>query len=204
MQLLAIGPGARDKKQECAATGFLVNDDGYILTNAHVIEDARRCLTASPEAKIVAKFGPGDGRSVEAVACNIVAVDEDRDLAVLKTESALPDAQRGKFLRLSPVTPPVDTQVWVTGHPSFLWQSKTYLGRVIARESVRLNGKNGPRTDVLILDIPLKRGASGSPVYLDSGEVVGIVESQRASNRLQTVAVQAVEAIRFLEDRGIH
>lgn len=82
VQLLAIGPGAGEKKHECAATGFLINDEGYILTNAHVVEDARRCLASSPGAKILAKFGPGDGRTVEAVACDVIALDEDHDLVL--------------------------------------------------------------------------------------------------------------------------
>lgn len=140
---------------------------------------------------------------MEAVACDVVAVDEDRDLAALKTESPLPERQRETFLRLSRDPVPVGALVWVTGHPSFLWQSKTYQGKVIAHQSLALNGKSARRTDVLILDVPLQRGASGSPVYLESGEVVGIVQSQRASNRLQTVAVQVSEAIQFLELYGI-
>jgi S1-C subfamily serine protease len=203
VQLLAIGPGVGETKEECAATGFLINDNGYILTNAHVVEDARRCLASSPGGRIVAKFGPGDGRSVAAAACDVVAVDADRDLALLKTESALPEVQRGKYLRLSRDTPQVGARVWVTGHPTFLWRSKTFQGRVIARQSLALNGKNNRQTGVLILDIPLKRGTSGSPVYLESGEVIGIVERQGAINRLQTIAVEISEAIEFMARQGI-
>jgi len=199
VQLVAIGPGAGEKKQECAATGFLVNSEGYILTNAHVVEDARRCLASSPGAKILAKFAPGDERSAEALACDVVAIDEDHDLAVLKTESPLPATVRGAPLWLRRKAVPAGTRVWVTGHPSFRWQSKTYAGRVVALQSLLLAGKGRPRTEVLILDIPLQRGASGSPVYLESGEVVGVIERQRDSNLLETVAVQSSEAVKFLE-----
>lgn len=203
VQLVAIGPGAGEKKHECAATGFLVNDAGYILTNAHVVEDAKRCLASSPGGKIVAKFGPGADRTAEAFGCDVVAVDEDHDLAVLKTESPLPERFRGTSLRLSRAPTPIGTRVWVTGHPAFTWRSKTYLGEVISRESVKLGESGSVRTGVLDLDIPLLRGASGSPVYLRSGEVVGIVSRQRGSNPLETVAVPSSEAIRLLESLDI-
>ncbi len=203
VQLLAIGPGAGEKKQECAATGFLVNDDGYILTNAHVVEDARRCLARSPGAKILAKFGPGDGRTAEAVACDVVAMDEEHDLAVLKTEFPLPEGQRGSFLRLSADSVPEGTHVAVTGHPSFVWQPRTFEGKVISRQELALSERTRRRTEVLVLDIPLLRGASGSPVYVESGVVVGIVERQRPSNRLQTVAVPVAQAILLLDRHTI-
>ena len=203
VQLLAIGPGAGEKKHECAATGFLVNDEGYILTNAHVVEDARRCLASSPGAKILAKFGPGDGRTVEAVACDVIALDEDHDLALLRMERPLIEGLHGTSLRLRRDPVPTGTRVWVTGHPSFVWQARTYQGKVIARESVALGDRGGLRTEVLVLDIPLQRGASGSPVVLESGEVIGVIERQRASNRLETVAVPISDAIELLEAKGI-
>jgi len=203
VQLLAIGPGAGDRKQECAATGFLVNGDGYILTNAHVVEDARRCLASSPGGKILAKFGPGKGRTSEALACDVVALDDEHDLAVLKTEQPLPPEHRDASVRLDPGPVPDGARVTVTGHPSFLWKPKTYTGRVVARESLRLGERNHEPTDVLVLNITMQRGASGSPVYLESGEVVGIVERQRPSNRLETVAIPIAKAIALLNRLGV-
>jgi S1-C subfamily serine protease len=80
VQLLAVGPGAGDKNRECSATGFFINAAGYILTNAHVVEEARDCLSGSAEAKIVAKFGGSDSQA-EAVSCDLVGTDEAHDLA---------------------------------------------------------------------------------------------------------------------------
>jgi len=68
VQLLAIGPGQGEKNRACSATGFFVNEEGYILTNAHVVEDARRCLAGSPEAKIVAKLATPDAHAATAVS----------------------------------------------------------------------------------------------------------------------------------------
>jgi S1-C subfamily serine protease len=130
-------------------------------------------------------------------------MDEDHDLALLKLEKPLPEGLRGSFLRLRRDPVLIGTRVWVTGHPSFRWQAKTYWGKVITRESAALSDKGGLRTEVLVLDIPLQRGASGSPVVLESGEVIGVIERQRASNRLETVAVPISDAIKLLEAKSI-
>jgi S1-C subfamily serine protease len=197
VQLLAIGPGAGDKNAACAATGFLVNEDGTILTNAHVVEDARRCLAGSSEAKIVAKLAGPDSRTAKAVSCDVVALDELHDLALLKTERPLGE---GHVCVLLDAMPPAEgTAVAVTGHSAFAWQPTTQKGRVIRRASLTLFEKSAEKTDVIVLDIPLQRGASGSPVYLDSGVVVGVVERQYPSRTSETVAVPIRYAIELLE-----
>src|SRR5260370_42068166 len=56
VQLVAVGPGGKGQNHDCAATGFLVNEDGYILTNAHGVEKSQECLAQSPGPKIVARL----------------------------------------------------------------------------------------------------------------------------------------------------
>ena len=203
VQLLAVGPGAGEKKEECAATGFLVNEDGYILTNAHVVDDARRCLAASLRGKIVAKYGQPISRAAQVVSCDVVAVDEDHDLAILKTEKPLPSEAGESSLALSTSAVPDGTRVAVTGHPAFTWQPRTFQGMVVGRAALALNDRSNRQSDVLTIDIDLQRGASGSPVYLESGAVVGIVERKRPAQPAQTVAVPIGYAIRLLDLYGI-
>jgi len=203
VQLLAIGPGAGEKKLECAATGFFVNADGYILTNAHVVNDARRCLASSAGAKILAKFSGNNSGTAQAVACDIVAMDEDHDLAILKTELPLPPEMRGAFLRLDTRPVPDGTCVAVTGHPAFVWQPKTFQGKVIGRQVFSLNERSRHQTDLLVVNIPLQQGASGSPVWRDSGGVVGIVERRRHGQPCETLAVPVSYAIQLLELRKV-
>ena len=201
VQLLAIGPGAGDKNAACAATGILVNEDGVILTNAHVVEDARRCLAGSSGAKIVAKLAGPDSRTAKAVSCDVVGLDEIHDLALLKTERPLGEGY--VYVLLDPTPPSEGTAVAVTGHPAFAWQPATLTGKVLRRASLVLSDRGAEKTDVLVLDIPLQRGASGSPVYLDSGGVVGVVERQYPSRTSETVAVPIRYAIELLERCGV-
>ncbi len=182
VELLAVGPGGDDRNRECAATGFLVNERGFILTNAHVVEDARRCLKATPGAKIFAKLAPppkpAAGASARlspasAVSCDLVALDEIHDLAILKTERPL----AATFLELDPSEIPDGAPVAVTGHPAFAWQPVTRSGRVVRHARLALADAGREASEVLVVDIALERGASGSPVYLEtSGGVVGVIE----------------------------
>jgi serine protease Do len=202
VQLLAVGPGAGDKNRECSATGFLVNEAGYILTNAHVVEEARHCLAGTAEGKIVAKSA-GSGSQAEAVSCDLVGTDEAHDLAVLKPER--PPAGEGKvnFVLLDTRDVGDGTAVAVTGHSASVWQPATQRGSVIQHALVALDESSAARTEVLILSIPLRRGASGSPVYGPSGAVVGVVSRQNPSRPAETVAVPIRHAIELLSRLGV-
>ena len=216
VELLAVGPGSRGQNQECSATGFLINEDGYILTNAHVVEKARECLAKAPGARIVAKFARpaspeagATGRSEAAapsVSCELVSVDEVHDLAVMKTERPVRagqgDASPYAALEASEVAPA--TPVKVTGHPAFAWDSVTQSGHVFGRKTLALSQRSKQPSGVLVLDIQLKSGNSGSPVYLEAGGgVVGVVEGQDPHNSAVTVAVPIREAIDFLDRLGV-
>ena len=200
VQLLAIGPGQDDKNRACSATGFFVNEEGYILTNAHVVEDARRCLAGSPEAKIVAKLARPDAHAATAVSCEVVALDEEHDLALLKTERPPPEGE------IYPVAPLDDREVGagdeirVLGHPEFSWQAKQVSGRIVrvARPPPAEAG-----TETLVFDIHLEIGSSGSPVYLPSGGVVGVVVGRDVRNASHSVAVAIRHAIALLERHGV-
>jgi S1-C subfamily serine protease len=211
VQLVAVGPAGHGNEQECSATGFFVNAEGALLTNAHVVEEARRCLAGAPDAKILAKFVGPDPGLAEGASCDVVGIDESHDLAVLRTErppgvAEPPDLVRETpralgvyYLLLDQGEVLVGTRVNVTGHTGRTWQAVTVSGRVAARKPMILLGSNAESTEVLVLDIPLKRGASGSPVYLEGNRVVGVVTETDPQNPGRTVAVSSRYAVRLLD-----
>jgi S1-C subfamily serine protease len=223
VQLLAVGPGARGRNQDCSATGFIINEDGYILTNAHVVEKSKECLAQSPGAKLVAKFAnsvvvehPLSGNldasrpaetTAPAVACDVVGVDDVHDFAVLKPERRPPIGGAGHaipYVLLGATQASIGTAVKVTGHPVFAWVALTQSGRIIAHRSLPLFERSDAPSEMIALDIPLKHGSSGSPVYLEvGGAVVGVVERQNSLDPSQTLAVPIRYAIELLDRLGV-
>ena len=199
VQLLAIGPAGQEMNRECAATGFLVNEEGYILTNAHVVEDARHCLAASSGAKIMAKLARPGARTAAAVSCDVVGVADLRDLAVLKPERSLPAEGPPSFARLATAEAAEGAPVVAIGHSGFAWQPTPQKGRVIGRRALALSERSAEKSQVIILDMPLQPGASGSPVCLELGGVIAIVERQNPTRPSETVAVPISYAIELLE-----
>jgi S1-C subfamily serine protease len=143
------------------ATGaaFLVDDEGHVVTNAHVVDRARSATL---------RFG----RSSEEVRARIVGSDRATDLAVLRID---PDEVRGEEpLALAPAESiRVGDPVLAVGTPYRL-QSSASAGIVSAtgREIEGLTGFSVP--DAVQTDAAINPGNSGGPLVDARGRVVGV------------------------------
>lgn len=203
VQLVAVGPGAAEKNLNCSSTGFFINEEGYLLTNAHAVEEARQCLAGTRDASILARFAAPASSAAAAVSCNVVAVDEAHDLALLKAARRHPRGIPYPFLPLEPREPDANARLTVTGHPDAAWNAVTLRGRVVRSMRMRLGPSGGEASEVFVLGFRLERGASGSPVFDARGAVVGIVTRRNPSNPHQTVAVAIRHALRLLQREGV-
>ncbi len=134
-------------------SGFIVSDDGYILTNNHVVGGADEI-----EVKLE------DGRALPAT---LVGTDEKSDVAVIKVEArGLPALKPGDSERL-------DIGDWViaVGNPFGLSATLT-VGVVSAKG--RANMGITDYEDFIQTDAAINPGNSGGPLLNISGEVVGI------------------------------
>jgi serine protease Do len=135
-------------------SGFVISDDGYIATNAHVVDRA---------GKVSVRFA--DRREVDA---KIVGVDTKTDVALLKVDSpngALKPIAFGDSSSLE-----VGEWVMAIGSPFGLEQTVT-VGVVSAKE--RVLGA-GPYDDFIQTDAAINPGNSGGPLLDADGRVVGI------------------------------
>jgi serine protease Do len=207
VELLAVGPGQNGQNRECEATGFIVNAQGYILTNAHVVEEAQECLKGSTGTRILAKHLTAHPSIGRAVSCDLVSLDDIHDLALLKAERPLfdtSDSNEKTFVELSRVEVEEGAELAVTGHPEFAWRPLTRSGRLVQHGTLNLSDQNSISSEVLILDIPLRKGNSGSPVYRpENGGVVAVVERKDLQRPSRTVAVPILYAIKLLERAGV-
>ena len=162
----------RTRQSQVSGSGFIVSEDGYILTNSHVIEDA-----AESGGDITVLLY--DGSEYPAT---VVGYDQDNDIGVLKIEATgLTPAAIGDSDSLR-----VGETVYVVGNAlGYLeWSMTSGIVSGVDREisaydsfSGRSNTLNTFQTEATI-----NSGNSGGPVYNDRGEVVGVAVASAASS----------------------
>jgi serine protease Do len=145
-------PQPRDYEARSLGSGFIISADGYILTNAHVVEAAE---------DITVKLN--DKREFKA---KVIGSDKRTDVAVIKIEaSGLPAVKIGDPERLK-----VGEWVLAIGSP-FGFESTVTAGIVSAK------GRSLPQENYVPFiqtDVAINPGNSGGPLFNLKGEVVGI------------------------------
>ncbi|MEC7711354.1 MAG: trypsin-like peptidase domain-containing protein [Thermoproteota archaeon] len=138
-------------------SGFVYSEDGYIITNQHVVKDAQ---------KVTVTFLDG-----EQYIGNVIGTDQDLDIAVVKVDPSNTYIQPIKIGDSSELK--VGERIAAIGNPFGLSGSMTsgiisQIGRLLPQES----GYSIP--DVIQTDAAINPGNSGGPLINMKGEVVGI------------------------------
>ena len=159
--------GAQPVFERSSGSGVVVDPDGYIVTNAHVVENATRIEIELPFAATGGEPGRSIiGRRGRTVGAQIVAIDHETDLAVVKVEAkALPALTFGDSDALRP-----GQLVLAFGSPLGLDASVT-LGIVsaVARQLT-------PEDPMIYIqtDAPINPGNSGGALVDTEGRLVGV------------------------------
>ncbi len=143
----------RSRNLNSLGSGFVVDPDGIIITNNHVIDGAD---------EVQVNFADGSKLKAE-----VIGRDAKTDLAVLKVnpDKPLPAVSFGNSNNIR-----VGDWVMAIGNPFGLGGSVT-LGIVSARNR---NINSGPYDDFIQTDAAINRGNSGGPLFNMNGEVIGI------------------------------
>jgi serine protease Do len=138
---------------EARGSGFIIDADGTIVTNNHVVKGARSVSVTLD-----------DGTQLPA---KVIGTDPRTDIAVLKVEAGrkLPYIELGDSDRVK-----VGEWVVAMGNPFGLGGSVT-AGIVSARSR---DIGSGPYDNFLQVDAPINRGNSGGPLFTQDGRVVGV------------------------------
>jgi regulator of sirC expression with transglutaminase-like and TPR domain len=170
--IVVITATGRESKRDSLGTGFVIDADGLIATNMHVIGEGRAIVVETVDGK---KF---DVKSVHAV-------DRTRDLAIIKI-----DAKKLTVLPLGDADKVKDGQaVVVVGNPQGLKHS-VVAGVVSGRRDI-------DGASMIQLAIPLEPGNSGGPLVDMQGRVQGIItlKSLVTENLGFAVPVNALKAL---------
>ncbi len=183
------------ERQQATATGsgFLIDDDGHVLTNSHVVQGASRVEVQFSE----------DGESQQA---EVVGADPSSDLALLKVD----DAQGATPLPLGDSSgAEVGDPVVAIGNPFGL--DRTVTSGIVSALQRQIQAPNGfSISDVIQTDAAINPGNSGGPLLDATGQVIGInsqIASQSGGNEGVGFAVPIATASdvvsQILEDGSV-
>ena len=190
VQILVTSYGAREEpegrggasgvvfgRQRSVGSGFVIDPDGYIMTNAHVVSGAQRVQIALPADNADGTLGTALSSRMKLVQARIVGITTELDLALLKVEG----------VKLAPLPLATYSQVrqgetvFAFGSPMGMRNSLTHgLVSAVARQV-------DPDSPLIYVqtDAPINPGNSGGPLVNIRGEVVGVntfIVSQSGGN----------------------
>jgi len=153
-------------RQRSVGSGFVVDADGFIMTNAHVVANAQRVQVLLPPAQADGSLATALSSRMNVVAARIVGLSSELDIALLKVEglklAALELATYSKLRQ--------GETVFAFGSPAGLRQTLTHgMVSAVARQI-------DPDSPLIYVqtDAPINPGNSGGPLVNVRGEVVGM------------------------------
>lgn len=171
----------RKRFDQSQGSGFFISEDGYVVTNEHVVE-------GGTEFTIVTSEG-------DELDATLVGSDKRSDLALLKVESD----EKFKYVAFTDDTPAVGEWVVAVGNPFG-------LGGTVTAGIVSARGRDigaGIYDDFLQIDASVNRGNSGGPAFNVKGEVVGVnsaIISPSGGNVGIAFAIPAATAKKIISD----
>ena len=173
--------GSADEPSTSLGSGFIISPDGYILTNAHVVDGAN-----------VVTVKLTDKREFKA---KVVGADKQSDVAVLKIDA--------KNLPIVKIGDPHRSKVgqWVVAIGSPYGFDNTVTSGIISAKARSLPDEN--YTPFIQTDVPVNPGNSGGPLFNLQGEVIGInsmIYSQTGGFQGLSFAIPIDEAMKVKND----
>ena len=176
----------RDLEQQSVGSGFILSADGYVLTNAHVVDDASEVLVRLT-----------DKREFKA---KVIGSDKRTDVAVLKIDATgLPKVTIGDPDKLK-----VGEWVAAIGKPFGL--ENTITAGIVSAKGRELPNEN--LVPFIQTDVPINPGNSGGPLFNLRGEVIGInslIYSRTGGYMGLAFAIPidvAMSAVKQIQDKG--
>ena len=146
-----------------SGTGFAISNDGYVVTNHHVIDGAKN---------VGIKGVNGDFS--EALEAKVIKVDAKNDLAILKITDKRFNGTDIPPFNISPSVSDVGTSAYALGYPL-----RSTMGDEIKLTDGIISAKTGFQGDISTyqISVPIQPGNSGGPLFNKDGTIIGITSS---------------------------
>ena len=170
---------AQMPESNLAGSGFALTNDGYIVTNFHVTDDADSIYIQT--------------RNGHYYKAHVFATNPKSDLAILKIEDKSFRFAKGELpYTLEPSKVALGSKVFTLGFPQ----------NEIVYNQGYISSRNGYQGDSMQyrLEIAASPGQSGSPVVDDEGNIVGILNSKATETESTTYAISSKALLRLIHD----
>jgi serine protease Do len=177
VQILVTGYGALEEsdsgntgviigRQRAIGSGFIIDPDGYILTNAHVVNGAQKVQVVLPSGNLDLTANGALSSRINIVPARIVGVTREIDLALLKVEAKnLPTLALANYGKLR------------QGESVFAFGSPEGLRNTVTRGVISAVAQQPDPDSAMVYvqtDAAINPGNSGGPLVNVNGEVVGV------------------------------
>ena len=156
-----------------SGSGFVISDDGYILTNYHVVEEA---VLGGFHVTVTAYDG-------SVYIGRIAGADEDADVAVIKIEKE--NCRHVALGNSEELT--VGDEIFAVGNPYGMLEFSMTTGHISALNREIATEENENALNMFQIDAAVYSGNSGGPVYNETGSVVGIVTAKYNSSGMEGI-----------------
>jgi len=173
---------AQSRRGTGEGTGIIISPDGYILTNAHVVNGASKVTVSTAS-------------SGKALSATVVGADTDHDVALIKIDNpggALPVAELGRSSAVS-----VGDDVVAVGNALGLRGDPTVTRGIVSA----LNRTVDNLTGMIQTDAAINPGNSGGPLVNSAGQVIGINTAVAADGAQNIGFAIPIDKAKSLADR---
>lgn len=152
-QMIPNGPRQHPQAVEARGSGFIINANGTIVTNNHVVKGERSVSVTLDDGTVL--------------PARIIGADPRTDIAVLKVDAGhpLPFIQLGNSRDVKPGE-------WVIAMGNPFGLGGTVTAGIVSAVSRDIG--NGPYDQFIQVDAPINQGNSGGPLFTQDGKVIGM------------------------------
>jgi len=162
--------------QEGMGSGFIINEEGYVLTNYHVISSAKEItVTLSNNTE---------------VSANVVNYDSEKDIAMLKLKDGTKVPAVAELGDSDEVYP--GAEVIAIGTPLSKNFAQTLTKGVISGSNRTIESQTGTSVNLIQTDTAINPGNSGGPLVNAKGQVIGINSMKLGTETLGETSIEGI------------
>jgi len=168
-----------------SGTGFAISSSGYIVTNYHVIENAKQI-----------KIRGVNGDFSKSFNAEVYISDKNNDLSIIKISDPSFTSTGSIPFGLSRLSNDVGTSIFVLGYPL-----RATMGDEVKLTNGIISSKSGYQGDITSYQIsaPVQPGNSGGPLFDQDGNVIGIINAKHGGAENASYAVKSNYLFNLLE-----